>query len=122
MNDRHSSEMDAALVTADPATQYAYALSQWETDRAQAVKWLVKAAERGLAQAQLRLGRLYETGEGLSVNAKMAVLWYKRAALQELGEAQYRLGLCYARGFGLPWDSDEANYWFSKSEENGYRP
>lgn len=100
--------------------QFSYALSRWEADRAEAVKWIVKAAERGYPPAQLRLGQLYEAGEGVGRNPRLAALWYRFAAEQELGEAQYRLAQCYSAGRGVKGDMDAARYWLSKAAENGY--
>jgi TPR repeat protein len=58
-----------------------------------AANWFGKAAEQGLANAQLNLGSLYERGEGVEQNPQQAEKWYRLAAAQGSEEAQERLDL-----------------------------
>ena len=51
-----------------------------EKNPAEAVKWYRKAAERGCAWAQVRLGRCYEFGEGVEKDPTEAAKWYRKAA------------------------------------------
>ena len=48
-------------------------------------KWMAealfrKAAEQGHADAQIKLGSMYNGGEGVEQNLEMAVSWYREAA------------------------------------------
>ena len=61
-----------------------------------------KAADQGVAQAQDRLGQLYETGSGVAQDDAKAALWYRRAADQNLAPAELHLGLLYHHGIGVP--------------------
>ena len=66
-----------------------------------AVKWYRLAAGQGDASAQLNLGVMYSTGEGVPQDYGEAVKWYRLAAGQ--GErilAQFNLGLKYAQRRG----------------------
>jgi TPR repeat protein len=88
-------------------------------DHAEAAKWYRLAAEHGHALAQLNLGNLYETGQGVSTNAAEAVQWYRKAAAQGLGDAEYALGTCYADGEGVPQDVVEAYKWTTLAAAHG---
>ena len=65
-------------------------LQRIEQDDAVALEWFLQAARGGHAAAQLRVGQMYEDGEGTQRDYKRAVEWYTRAAEQGLIEARYR--------------------------------
>jgi len=69
------------------------------------------AAEQGNAVAQLFLGSMYATGEGVPQNYAEAVKWYRLAAEQGEAWAQYNLGVMYDKGQGVPQDYAEAHKW-----------
>ena len=76
--------------------------------------------DRGDAEAQYRLGRIYDTGIGALPNKKLAVDWYRAAALQGHGMAGYRLAFMYLRGeVSRHKDFARAHAWFSLSAERG---
>lgn len=61
----------------------------------------------GHAGAQLALGRLYDTGEGGSVeDPQKALALYHASAAKGLPAAYYELGLVYASGIGLQADGN----------------
>lgn len=61
-----------------------------------------KAARRGDAVAQYRLGNYYYYGQGgLPVDYSQAVKWYRLAADQGNVRAQLALGFCYFHGCGV---------------------
>ena len=60
-------------------------------DPGQAAHWYRRAAEQGLAAAQLKLGECYENGFGVKKDLKQAVYWYGKAAEQGDGMAQRAL-------------------------------
>ena len=72
-------------------------------------------ATQGNAEAQARLGFMYETGHGVPQNYTEAAQWYMRAAEQGNSTAQYLLGLLYDKGFGVPQNVVEANKWLNLS-------
>ncbi len=57
-----------------------------------------KAAERGCAGAQARLGECCLIGNGTNQNKKEAVKWFRKAAAQGNARAILRLGGCYLAG------------------------
>lgn len=78
-----------------------------------------KAAERGDANAQYRLGSCYSNGDGVETNKVEAVRWYRMAAEQGIAGAQGSLGMCYANGDGVETNKAEAVKWFRKAAEQG---
>ena len=78
-----------------------------------------QAAEHGKAGAQMALGYMFVSGEGVAQDKKEAVKWYRKAADQGLAEAQLILaGLC-AAGWGVPENMAEAVTWYRKAAEQG---
>ena len=88
-------------------------------DYKKAVKWYLKAAEQGLAEAQCNLGIMYSNGYGVPQDHKKAVKWYRKAAEQGLVASQYSLGVMYDNGYGVPQDHKKAVKWFRKAAEQG---
>ena len=89
-------------------------------DYENAVKWYLKSAKQGYAEAQNKLGFMYDEGKGVVQDHKMAVAWYLKAAEQGHALAQYTLGFMYTNGLGVPQDSGRAVLWYSKAAEQGY--
>ncbi len=78
------------------------------------------AAEQGFADAQSKLGFMYQKGKGVPQDYAEAMKWYRKAAKQGLRGAQYNLGVMYGNGLGVPQDYAEAVKWYRKAEE-GFR-
>ena len=89
-------------------------------DKAEAVKWLRKAAEKGHPESQGMLGLCYFKGEGVAVNYAEAVKWFRKAAEKGRPESQTMLGMCYLNGEGVAADKTEAVKWLWKAAEQGY--
>ena len=79
----------------------------------QAAMWYQKAADKGIAQAQVGLGKLYDEGHGVPLDHTQAAFWYQKAAEQGDAAAQYDLGLLTANGTGVPQDYVIAHMWFN---------
>jgi TPR repeat protein len=91
-------------------------------DAAEAVNWLLKAANQGSARAQNNLGILYLKSYGKTkdrANAVQSFLWISKAAAQGYPDAQHNLGAAYRDGFGAPRNLDKAVMWFRKAAEQG---
>ena len=88
-------------------------------DSAEAVRWYRKAAEQGVALAQLSLGVKYDYGDGVPKDSAEAVKWYRKAAEQGVASAQLNLGVKYDNGDGVPKDSAEAVKWYRKAADQG---
>jgi|GEM_PF-1365033 len=77
-------------------------------------------AERGLAQAQHKLGYNHMNGTGLAqLEPALAAFWFHKAAKQGHAEAQLQLGLCFLNGKGLPQELSQALLWLHKAAEQG---
>lgn len=85
-----------------------------------AVKLLTKSAGRRHVGAMLRLGQMYDTGEGVIKDLKAAFAWYKKAADEGDRIGEYKVGMMYLRGQGIKRDYDEAAAWLKKSADKGY--
>ncbi|HUO06424.1 MAG TPA: tetratricopeptide repeat protein [Candidatus Binataceae bacterium] len=82
--------------------------------------WYQAAADQGDAEAQFRLGRLWEEAKDHPPpNYGKAAVWYRKAAEQGNPDAQTRLGSLYERGRGVMRDDAEAAQWYRKAAEQG---
>ena len=79
-------------------------------DSTQAARLFRPLAEQGEPQAQLKLGWLYEKGQGVQQSDQEAVKWYRKAAGQGNAEAQTLLGAMYLNA--VPQDHVRAYLWF----------
>jgi hypothetical protein len=66
-------------------------------DRAEAIKWLLAAAERGLPRAQSKLAELYADGPDASGNYMNACAWYLLAAASSRGMHRHQARSAYER-------------------------
>ena len=96
--------------------QWARAFSR---DEAEAVRWYRLAADQGNAGAQLNLGFMYASGEGVLKDEAEAVRWYRLAADQGNARAQSNLGVMYASGEGVLKDEAEAVRWYRLAADQG---
>jgi tol-pal system protein YbgF len=83
---------------------------------------LMQKAAQGDVDAQRKLGRLNDNGDGVAENDAEAIKWYRRASEQGDAPAQFNLGLMYADGSGVPVDAVESVKWYRRSAEQGYPP
>jgi TPR repeat protein len=86
---------------------------------ADALSRYVDPANQGDAQAQYKLGDLYESGYGVPKNLAAALDWYTKAANHGNSLAQDRLGHIYDEGIGVPRNSTAAVEWYRKAAERG---
>lgn len=95
------------------ATQPSDSRTLAKGDYVAAVKSLVPRAERGDANAQTRLGFMYEHGRGVPQDYVLAVYWYTAAAGQGHPTGQYLLGLMYDKGHGVLRSDTLAYMWLN---------
>lgn len=74
-------------------------------------------AERGDADQEFNLAKMYFEGKGLTKNYAEAIRWYRKAAEQEHIEAQFYLGEMYLRGQGTQENDAEALQWIQKAAQ-----
>lgn len=78
-----------------------------------------KAAERGDADAQYRLGMRFAEGDGVAEDDAQAVTWYRKAAAQGHADAQRNLGHQYRYGSGVAQSDIDATHWYRQAAEQG---
>jgi TPR repeat protein len=88
-------------------------------DYPEAVKWLKKASDQGVADAQIELAGCFSKGQGVKTSNAEAAKWILRAAKQGEGKAQLWLAICYERGEGVPQDFVEAYKWANLAAAQG---
>jgi len=76
-------------------------------------------AERGDPEAQYRIGRMYEFGNGYPQDKTQGIAWIRKAAAQGHADAEQELGVVYATGDGVKQDNVQAVAWFRKAAEQG---
>jgi TPR repeat protein len=76
-------------------------------------------ADQGDADAQYRLGFLYQRGQGAPPDYTEAARWYRKSADQGYAKAQYGLAFLYHQGQGVPRDDAEALRWSRKAADQG---
>lgn len=87
-----------------------------QKDYATAFKELTPLAEKGNADAQLILGKMYLKGQGVLKDPDQAIKWFKASATQGNADAQFFLGSMYL----LPQkDVGEGVKWLRLSAEQG---
>lgn len=70
-------------------------------------------AAQGDAEAQFRLGMLYEFGRGVPRDFVQTAKWYEKAAAQGDPDGQLAMGAAYENGVGVPQDYVRAYMWFN---------
>jgi TPR repeat protein len=88
-------------------------------DYTAAAKELRPLAERGDAEAQYRIGLMFEFGRGYKEDKAQGIAWLTKAANQGHSAAQQELGVIYTTGDGVPQDDAKAVAWFGKSAAQG---
>jgi uncharacterized protein len=69
--------------------------------------WLAEA-EKGDADAQYYLGKIYEGGLGTTPDYAAAAQWYEKASAKNHSASQYALGNLYEKGLGVSTDANKA--------------
>jgi TPR repeat protein len=89
------------------------------SDYATAARELRPVAEGGDAEAQYRIGLMYEWGKGYPLNKPEGISWFRKSAAQGHPAAQLELGVIFANGEGVPADGAQAVSWFRKAAMQG---
>lgn len=81
---------------------------------------LIKLAEDGDVDAQLKLGNYYFYGQhGLTIDYDKSIKWWTLAANNGNAKAQNNLASCYAEGRGVTTNQEKALMWFEKAAVQG---
>ena len=113
-----------AALAGDPAAAYEVAVRFADgrliaANNEEAAHWFERAAKRGLAPAQFRLGTLYEKGLGVRKDLVAARDLYRAAADKGHGKAMHNLAVLYAEGVDGAADYRTAAQWFRKAADHG---
>jgi len=108
----------------DPRSLYVEAMTalneaEGNEETIAAINTLEEAAALGHPPAQLQLGELYKTGQGVDQDLGQARTWFRRAANGGNVLAMHRIGVMTARGDGGPADTAEAIGWFELAANRG---
>ncbi len=79
-----------------------------------------RLAEQSDADAQYRLGWMYESGLGVAQDYAAAVTWYRKAAEQGHPNAPFHIGCMYHLGRGIERNYIEAVKWYRKAAEHRF--
>jgi hypothetical protein len=77
------------------------------------------AATQNLAEAQLKLGDMYNEGIYVEKNFIEALYWYKKAGIQEHPVACEMVAYYYKVGNGTDINYDTSIYWYTKARNAG---
>lgn len=78
-----------------------------------------REAKLGQLDAQFKLGKRYEKGEGLDQSDIEALKWYEKAAAQGHEQASLATGFFYRHGRGTSIDQDKALTYYKKAADLG---
>lgn len=82
----------------------------------------LKAAELGMAEAQLAVSEALAKGQGVAQDPEPAWGWALKAAEQGLAAAQHRLGDMYLDGEGVAPDAEQAFLWYRRAAAQRHAP
>jgi len=86
---------------------------------AEAAAALKPLAERGNAQAMVRLGDLYSAGQGVERSDELALRMYRGASDRGNGDAHRRMGDLYTTGRGVPQNNFQAFAYYMAAVQSG---
>jgi TPR repeat protein len=85
----------------------------------EAASWVIAAANTGIAEAQIRLGRMLLSGDGMAKDERAAFAWFARAAETGNAEAHNMLGRCYENAWGAAQDFAKAAQHYGVAADGG---
>lgn len=89
---QQQAEQGDALSQAKLASLYLLGRDGYEIDEKSASKWMLKAAEQGLIEAEVVVAAMYDSGLGVTLDVKKASAWYEKAAAKGHGASMAILG------------------------------
>ncbi len=120
-------ELRRVFETGQPEAQYTvadYILSRSDApqDRERALKWLLRSAKQGFADAQFRVGTFFlKGGRSSEANGKLALRWYKEAARRGHLKAQEAIGYILEKGYKIAKKApEEAAKWYKIAAKRGH--
>lgn len=81
---------------------------------------MINQAELGNPLAQVSLGSLYLSGQGVDLDYHQAYKWIYKAASNGNAQAQNNLGVMYEQGQGVQQNNLQALKWYQAAAEQGF--
>ena len=100
--------------------QYIESAAENPQDYSRAVTCFKMAAEKGHADGQYNLGRMYYYGIGVKKDYSEALQWYTKAGRQEHARALYELCVMHGNGQGVERDDSKSVEYCRRSAELGF--
>jgi TPR repeat protein len=91
-----------------------------DRDLVEGRKWIARAAEVGIVEAQVVLGEMMLTGTGGAYDPPGALALFEKAAASGHPAAMFANGVIYSGVYGVPADHDAAQHWFRAATEHGH--
>jgi len=106
----------SSLASADMgAAMKAYEAGDYEA----AAREFRPLADADNAEAQYRLGLMYDGGMGVAADAKAALEWFQKAAAEGHAEAQRVVGIYHEEGKVVEQNYQRAVRWYAESARQG---
>lgn len=126
INAQSVEQLKAKAKKYDPAARLYLGLLYQEGKRVEqndslAAYWFQKAANQGLAEAQVLLGNCYREGRGVEKDTLKAFALYEMAAGCDASLAMDALGDCYYYGIAVERDVIRARYYYNLAAKKGYK-
>ncbi|EFC46031.1 predicted protein [Naegleria gruberi] len=91
-----------------------------ENNEEKVFEWKLKAAEKGIVDAQASVAEMYDEGRGVSANYEKALYWLIKAAEGGDLESQILLGWYYEKGKGMDQPNNEMSFkWYKQAADFG---
>ena len=101
---KQQAEQGDALAQAKMGAMYQLGRNGVSKDEQESARWMLKAADQGLVEAEVFMAALYDRGLGVKHNVKTATKWYEKAAAQKHGTALAILGRNDVAKGGIAFD------------------
>ena len=85
-----------------------------------AARYLTRAADKGLPQAQFALATMYDVGDKIPENKELAKKYMAMAVQSDYPPALYAMGVWMERGYYGHPDMDQVVNLYQRSAERGY--
>lgn len=116
---RYSSIAATAAILLFPFTLAVAQSSSEASAKQKAITDLKEVAYAGNVNAQVQLGVIYLTGDGVNKDDAEALKWLRKAADQDNALAERYLAEMYFKGRGVPADNMEAAKWLRLAADQG---
>lgn len=101
----------------DGGAQHLIGLLLWESNPAEAFRWVSLSAEQGCIEGAVGVATAYREGVGVEKNSSEAFKWFLKAAESGDRGAASMVSFMYDKGEGVEQNNEQFQYWFEKANE-----